>query len=154
VPEEEAVIYRGRIRMPYTWAVGETGSFFLTQLRDHARIWGTRCPQCRRTMVPPRRNCPRCLAKTHWLQLEPRGSLVTYTVVHYRHRIHPPQEPLIYGVIKLEGADTGLTHLLGEVDPADLRPGLLLEAVFKEPEQRRGHILDILYFRPREVTGS
>ena len=61
---------------------------------------------------------------------------------------------MIYGVIKLEGADTGLTHLLGEVDPADLRPGLLLEAVFKEPEQRRGHILDILYFRPREVTGS
>jgi len=52
----------------------------------------------------------------------------------------------MYGIIRLDGSTTGLVHLLGEVDPAALHPGLRVEPVFRD--QRTGHILDISHFRP------
>ena len=59
---------------------------------------------------------------------------------------HTMATPFIYGIILLDGADTGLTHFLGEVDPEDMRIGMRVEAVFQE--EREGSILDIKYFRP------
>ncbi len=147
---EEAIFYEGRIRMPYKWAVGETGSFFLTQLRDYARLWGARCPGCAMVFMPPRKNCPRCVVvNTTWVELSPRGVLESFTVIHFSEpALEPSEPPYIIGIIKLDGADTGLTHLVDEVDPGALRSGMRMEAVFKEKEQRRGEIRDLLYFRP------
>jgi len=147
---EENIFYDGRIRMPYKWAVGKTGSFFLTQLRDHARIWGSRCPDCEMVFMPPRKNCPRCLVTdTTWVELPPRGVLETFTVVHFSEpSLQPMKPPYIYGIVKLDGADTGLTHLVNEIEPDSLCPGMRMEAVFKKANQRRGEITDLLYFRP------
>ncbi len=153
---EENIIYDGRIRMPYKWAAGKTSSFFLTQLRDHAKIWGTRCSLCQMIFVPPRKNCPRCVtADTTWVELPPRGILQTYTEIHFSEPLLQPLEPpYMYGVVKLEGADTGLTHFLGEVEPEKLRSGMRMEAVFKKKEDRCGLITDLLYFRPEGGSGS
>jgi hypothetical protein len=52
----------------------------------------------------------------------------------------------VIAVIKLDGADTGFTHLLGEVDEKKLKIGLKVEPVFAR--ERKGHILDIRYFKP------
>jgi len=54
--------------------------------------------------------------------------------------------PYPVGIIKLDGADTGMCHLLGEVVPEDIKIGMRVEAVFQE--QRKGNILDIAYFKP------
>ena len=72
--------------------------------------------------------------------------MVTYTVTHYPLPVHPAKEPLLYAVIQLDGADTGLTHLLGEVELDKITIGMKVEAVFKE--EREGNILDIKHFRP------
>jgi len=61
-------------------------------------------------------------------------------------------EPLIYGLIRLDGADTNFVHLLGEIDPAAIEIGMRVEAVFKE--ERGGSILDIAYFKPIRSTGK
>jgi hypothetical protein len=58
----------------------------------------------------------------------------------------PVEPPIIYGVVQLDGADTGFVHMLGEVDPEQLRIGMRVQAVFKD--ERSGGILDIRYFRP------
>jgi uncharacterized OB-fold protein len=42
-------------------------------------------------------------------------------------------------------------HLLGEVAPDDVSIGMAVEAVWMPEEERRGSILDIRYFRPREA---
>ena len=81
----------------------------------------------------------------------PNSAVVTYTVNYYPLPIHPAKEPLVYGIIQLDGADTGLTHIIGEVDPSKVHIGMRVEAVFKE--QREGNILDIMYFRPVEKGG-
>ncbi len=149
----EALVHEGRIRMPYNWSVGETGSHFFHELRYNGQIWGTRCNQCAQVFMPPRKSCPQCLEpRTTWIQLPPEGSLITYTVVRYSvPDIHPVEAPYACGVILLDGADTGLVHLLGEVDFDLIKEGMRVEAVLKDKEQRKGNILDIQYFRP--VTG-
>jgi uncharacterized OB-fold protein len=53
--------------------------------------------------------------------------------------------PIVYGVIQLDGADTGFVHMLGEVDSEQLRIGMRVQAVFKE--KREASILDIKYFK-------
>jgi hypothetical protein len=56
------------------------------------------------------------------------------------------ETPLVYGIIQLDGADTGFVHMLGEIEPEQLRIGMRVQAVFKE--KRKASILDIKYFKP------
>jgi hypothetical protein len=142
------IIYHGHIKMPYNWSVGETGSRFFAELRDHQKIWGTKCPDCGTVFLPPRKNCPVCMVQIkEWVEIEPKGTLETYTAVSYYSPVLPPAKgQLIYGIVKLDGADTGLVHLLGEVDPEDIQIGMRVEAVFNQNPQ--GNIHDIAYFKP------
>ncbi|TAK29605.1 MAG: Zn-ribbon domain-containing OB-fold protein [Chloroflexota bacterium] len=144
----EPMVYKGRIRMPYNWTAGETASRFFSELRERAQIWGTKCPACGMVFVPPKKTCGRCLKPAmEWVQVAPTGTLVTYTVVHYKEpAIHPIEAPFAYGIVRLDGADTGLVHLLGEVGPSEFVSGMRVEAVFEE--ERQGSLLDIKYFRP------
>lgn len=138
------------IKVPYGWDAGEYASKFFTEIRDNGRILGTRCSSCGKTYIPPRSTCPECFDRiTEWVELSKRGSLLTYTVVDYEvPLIQPSEPPIIYGIIKLDGADTGFVHILGEVDPDELEPGLRVEAVLRDEEEREGNVLDIKYFRP------
>ena len=80
------------------------------------------------------------------MEVGDRGTVETYTIVHYPSAVQPVPTPLIYGIIKLDGADTGLAHRISETDYEKLRIGMRVQAVFKE--ERVGNMLDILYFRP------
>jgi hypothetical protein len=143
----EAMVHHSRIKVPYTWSVGETGSRFFVELRDHRRILGRRCEGCRTVYVPPRKMCARCFQDTGaWVEVGPEGTLLTYTIVRYANELQPVKAPLAYGIIQLDGASTGLVHLLGDVDLKAIRSGMRLAPVFQE--KRAGTILDIAYFRP------
>jgi uncharacterized OB-fold protein len=39
-------------------------------------------------------------------------------------------------------------HLLGEVDPKDIKIGMKVKAVWKDPKDRTGAITDIKYWKP------
>ena len=67
--------------------------------------------------------------------------------MHYSEPIHPEVDaPLVYGVIQLDGADSGMTHLIGGIDPDAIEIGMRVTPVFIE--NRNGNILDIVYFKP------
>ncbi len=141
------LVYESRIKVPYTWSVGEIGSRFLIELRDHKRIFGTRCPQCDLVYIPPRKHCGHCFSKIEeWVELGHQGSLITYTIVRYESSALPTNPPFAYGIILLDRASTGLVHFLGEVNFEEIKPGMRVEAVFKD--ERTGDIMDIRYFRP------
>jgi len=147
---EEIIIHRSGIKVPYTWSAGAYATRFFTELKDNKKIWGTKCPKCNCTYIPPRKNCPKCFVNiTEWVELGNTGTLLTYTIVRYKEPLIQPMEPpYAYGIIKLDGANTGLTHLLGEVDLNKIKPGMRVQAVFRE--KREGNILDIKYFKPLE----
>jgi uncharacterized OB-fold protein len=67
----------------------------------------------------------------------------------------PLDPPEIPAVIRLDDtSEGGFLHKLGEVDPADVRIGMAIEAVWRDPSERTGSILDIAYFRPRAGAGG
>ncbi len=151
--DAEPLVYKSRIKVPYSWQAGETASYFLTQLRDEMTIWGKQCNKCGKVLVPPRKSCPFCFIDTaEWIQLSGEGIVETFTVVKRDTSIQPVKAPFAYAVIRLNGSDTGLVHILGEVEPDDIREGMRVKAVFAE--KRTGSLLDIAYFRPLDNTGG
>lgn len=143
---DEILIFKQTLQVPYNYSAGAVVSRFLLALRDEKKILGIKCPKCQIVYVPPRVTCGRCFSRmSDWVELSGRGRLESFTVVNYSESTHPVKAPFILGAIKLEGADTGLTHLIGEAKEQDLKIGAILEPVFQE--HRIGHILDIKYFR-------
>jgi uncharacterized OB-fold protein len=142
------LMYPSRVKLPCTWHVGKTGSRFYMELKENCQIWGTKCPQCDFVYVPPKSTCPRCFSDINeWIEIGRVGTLLTYTQVHYSvPGIQPEKPPYFLGIIRLDGASTGLVHLLGEVNIAELNTGIRMEAVFRK--KREGNYLDIKYFRP------
>ncbi len=151
--EERLDVIAETVALPYTWTTGPTLARFLEGLKEK-RILATRCPQCRRVMVPARLFCPRCFVDTNeWLELPDRGRLRTFTIVNFTYAGQPKAPPYAIGIIELEGADVGLLHFVGDVDLSDLeaaarrlRPGLPVKAVWSQ--ERRGRITDIEHFAP------
>ena len=145
---QEILVMDGRIKVPYNWSAGETGTRYLESLRDDKRFLGTRCPTCEIVYHIPRMHCPDCFEEcAEWVDLGSEGTLVTYTIVRKAHpQLAPLPTPFGYGVIKLDGATTGFLHLLSEFEDGELAAGARVEAVFAE--ERTGSIMDVAYFRP------
>jgi uncharacterized OB-fold protein len=143
----DVFIYHGKIFIPNTYTAGATGSRFLIELRDNKRIMGTRCPACDKVYVPARSVCKYCFAQLdQWQEVSDTGTLTTYTVAGRSNGVQPVEPPIIYGIIQLDGASTGLVHMLGEVEFEKLVIGMRVKAVFRE--KRTASILDIKYFKP------
>ena len=143
----EPIVDHQDLKVPYRYSMGAITSKFFIEIRERKKILGIKCPQCNVVYVPPRSTCGRCFSLLkEWVEVSNRGTLRTYTVVHYPTPVQPVPPPLIYGIIKLDGADTGLAHLISETDYDRLSIGMRVEAVFKE--ERAGNMLDIKYFKP------
>lgn len=140
--------YQTRLR--YSWTSGVAIGRFLRGLKN-GELWGRECDGCKRTMVPPRMYCEECFRPTdRWVRLRDSGRIVTYSIAYVNFDASRRSEPILIGVIELEGASPmmGVLHLLGEVSPEDIRVGARVEAVWKEAGEREGAITDIRYFRP------
>ncbi len=131
----------------YTHSAGPVRSKFLLYLRDQQKLMGTKCSICGRVYMPARSVCLECYEDMEeWVEVSKEGVLETYTIRYEQSPMFPSGGPIAMGVIKLDGADTGFVHRLGEVDFKEIRIGMRLEAVFSDLP--RGDIRDIRYFRP------
>jgi len=140
-------VHRSRISVPYSWWAGDTASRFFRNIRDEQRLSGTTCEQCRKVYIPPRKTCPTCFTPIEsWVDVAGHGTLISYTVARRQLRAIPKPVPVIFGLIRLDGANTALLHYIDEVDPDDVSIGMRLEVSFAE--ERSGGIQDIQYFRP------
>jgi hypothetical protein len=145
----EARAWLGEMPVESRYTVGLAGERFFREIKDNARFMGTSCESCGITYVPPRLYCERCFAKLDdWVEVEPTGTVHTYTVLHLALDGSPLERPEILAFIKLDGSDGGIVHRLGEVDPNEVKIGMRVEAVFKPEAEREGSINDIRYFRP------
>ena len=143
----DVFVYHGKIFIPNTYTAGLTGSRFLIELRDNKKIMATRCPECNQVYVPARSVCKYCYAQLdEWVEVSDTGTVETYTVDGHTNSVQPVNPPIVYGIIKLDGATTGLVHMISGVDFEKLVIGMRVKAVFAE--KRVGSILDIKYFKP------
>jgi uncharacterized OB-fold protein len=151
--EEEILIMPGAWNLPFRHTAGRFASRFFRELRDNKKIFGVRCPDCRRVLLPPRPLCERCLASIdEWVEVAHQGTLEAFTICYVPFLGLPPP-PIATIMVKLDGADTCLSHVMGGVDLSDVEKarelvkiGMRLEAVWRD--ERKGEISDIQHFRP------
>jgi len=147
--ELEPFVFAGKLDIPNTYSAGMVGSRFLIELRDNKKIMGIKCPTCNRVYVPPRSTCKYCFGKlSELIEVSQKGTLLTYAVAYQQNPVQPLETPIAFGIVQLDGADTGFVHMLGEVEPGQLKIGMKVKAVFKVKKERQASILDIKYFKP------
>jgi uncharacterized OB-fold protein len=144
--KDEILVAEQTLQVPFNYSAGPVASRFLIALRDEKKIMALKCPGCGRVTVPPRALCGGCGKKMEeWVEVGPAGELVNFTEVHYHESVHPAKAPFAIGIVKLEGASTGITHLV-RAPGGKFEIGMRVKAVFAD--KRRGHYLDIECFEP------
>ncbi|HLE15337.1 MAG TPA: Zn-ribbon domain-containing OB-fold protein [Anaerolineales bacterium] len=136
----------------YAWDTGTAIGSYLAALKE-GFLLGGRCSTCRRTVIPPRVVCEWCFRPMdEYVPLQDTGTVNTYSLCYVTWDVQRIREPEIPAVIEIDGASPlhGILHKLGEVDPQQVRIGMRVRAVWKEPAERQGAITDILYFKPIE----
>lgn len=144
----ERLVVRTPMELTWRYASGAAVEAFCAGLKER-RIRALQCPDCARRYLPPRPLCGNCHRRlSAWVPVEDTGTLEAWTVVHLpildgrTGRKRP--SPYGMGLIRLDGADTTLNHYLAESDPARLRIGMRVQAVWRD--DLRGAMDDILHF--------
>ena len=133
----------GELPVAFRYTPGVANTAFFEALRDRGVLLGSRCAACAMTYLPARLFCERCFAELAAdVECEPRGTLESWTVGHVGIDDEPLTDPVMLGLVKLDGADTVLLHFL----LARAEIGARVIVVLKE--HRIGSILDIEGFRP------
>ncbi len=145
---EHCYVMDGKLALPYQYFAGRVGSKFIIALRDKKQILGVKCNKCDKVFVPPRQTCERCFEdlSESWVELSDTGEVTNFTVVRYDDGHLPRKPPYILALIKLDGADTPMAHILEGIDPEGVDIGMKVKAVFAE--ETTNTILDIDHFEP------
>jgi uncharacterized protein len=137
----------------YAWDTGVAISRYLAELKN-GKIIGKKCRSCNRIMIPPRMFCELCFRPSgDWVYLQDSGVVNTFSICYVNwdaSRIKEGQKPYLPAVIEIDGATEGMgiMHLLGEVEPEQIKIGMKVKAVWKPESERTGSITDIKYFKP------
>jgi uncharacterized OB-fold protein len=138
------------IRFPYKRSLGPVIGAFLTGLAQQ-RILGIRCGD--RVLCPPLEWNPETgaeLVHDELVEVGPAGTVVSWSWVSAPTEQHPLGHPFAFALIRLDGADTALVHVVdaGSIDA--MSTGMRVAARWKE--NRSGHITDIDAFAPGEAS--
>jgi len=147
-------IIEAEARVPYELAVGPTWHRFYEGFKKE-KIFGTRCSQCDRVLVPARSFCSRCFVDMdEWVEVSQEGAVISWVITNYEYFGMPTKPPFINAAVLLDGTDCGFMHLMGGVDLSDLdrvgenvKTGMKVRAVWRK--EKTGCIMDIKYFEPK-----
>ena len=134
------------LEFPYKHSTGETIGRFLAGLKEQGKIWGQRAAG-QGVVVPPLGYSETDgTGGGEWVEVSDHGVVTAVAVVHEPlDGLHPFSEPFAFVLVKLDGADTALPHVVR--DPAGLAVGSRVEAVWKPAAERAGSLRDIETFR-------
>ena len=143
---EPVTIVETPIRLDYSYTPGVASSRFLRSI-ERGEIVGQRCPTCGMVYVPPRGACSMCgVATDEEIVLSGRGTITTFCVTQIPSPGLVP--PYVTAWIRLDGSDITSMFLVQECDPADVRLGMRVEAVWVDESERVASLGNIRYFRP------
>ncbi len=129
---------------PYQRTLGPIIGPFLTALRD-GRILGIRCGS--RVICPPiEYDLDTCeTLSPDFVEVGPVGTVENWTWIAEPSAKHPFQEPFAFAQVKLDGADTAMTHAVKAAGREVMSSGMRVKVQFRE--ERVGAITDV-YFVP------
>ena len=135
------------MEFPYKHSTGEVIGRFLAGLKEQKTIWGQRA-HGQGVVVPPLGYSEVDGSEGgEWVAVRPTGVDTAVARVHKPiARLHPSETPFAFVLVKLDGADTALAHIV--TDDADrVKVGARVEAVWKPEAERVGSVRDIASFK-------
>jgi uncharacterized OB-fold protein len=136
------------IQLRYQHSASAEESRYLRALAA-GKIFGQRCPGCSKVYVPPRGACPTCGVPTQTdVPLPDIGTVTTFCVVNVPFQGQRVPTPYVAASVLLDGADIPFQHLILGCEPADVRMGMRVRAVWKPPEQWGTTAENISHFEP------
>jgi len=135
------------MEFPYKHSTGEVVGRFLAGLKEQKKIWGQRAAG-QGVVVPPQGYSEVDGSPAgEWVEVGTQGTVTAVAKVREPlERLHPCAAPFAFVLVRLDGADTALAHIVTE-DIDRLRVGARVEAVWAPDDQRRGSLRDIECFR-------
>jgi hypothetical protein len=134
------------ISFPYKRSLGPVVGAFLTGLAQQ-RILGIRCGV--RVLCPPLEWDPETgaeLVHDDLVEVGPAGTVTSWNWVSAPTEQHPLQHPFAFALIRLDGTDTTLVHVVDAESIDAMATGMRVAPRWKE--DRTGHITDISAFVP------
>jgi uncharacterized OB-fold protein len=131
----------------YRHSTGETIGRFLAGLKEQRKIWGRRAAGQGVVVPPVGYSEIDGSPAAEWVEVGPAGTVTAFAIVRRPvERLHPLGRPFAFVLVRLDGADTALPHVVTE-GLARLRVGARVEAVWKADGDRVGSLRDIECFR-------
>ena len=146
---QEPVTYiKTPVALHYNYSIGAGQSTFMRAIRE-GRILGARCPDTGKVYVPPRLTSVETASPmTELVELPDRGVVYTYCIVNIKFYEQVLEVPYAYAHVLLDGADLPIMHLIQECPVAEIRPGMRVQAVWKDPSEWTESMENIRYFKP------
>jgi uncharacterized OB-fold protein len=136
------------VRLHYLHSASAEESRYLRGLQE-GKIIGQRCPVCGKVYVPPRGACPvDGVPTTTDVELPDVGTVTTFCVVNVPFQGQRVPAPYVAAQVLLDGADIAFQHLILGCDPADVRMGMRVRAVWKPREEWGTTSENIDHFEP------
>ncbi len=119
----------------FLYSYGQLSRFF-RELKDNARLMGTRCPKCGDLRCPPHPNCQKCYIPTEWIPVPSTGTVWSYTIVRSERNLPPDYTgpvPFVLSLVEIDGCDNVYPEQILEIDrPEDVKIGMRVKAGFRE----------------------
>ena len=137
---------------PSSLAVQHTASrpesIFLRALKE-GTLLGARSGDNGKVYFPPREADPATGKELdQFVELPDTGTVTTFAIINIPFAGQKIKPPYVAAYILLDGADIPFLHLVTEIDAAEVRMGMRVQAVWKPLEERDFGIDTIDYFRP------
>ncbi|MEV6599989.1 OB-fold domain-containing protein [Actinoplanes sp. NPDC051346] len=135
------------IRLHYRHTTSVEEDRYLRALAQ-GRLLGQRCPVCRKVYVPPR-VCPADgVPPEEEVAVADRGTITTFCVVNVPFAGQRLEPPYVVAQVLLDGADIPLSHLIVGCPADQVRMGMRVAAVWREPERWSTTPENIAHFAP------
>jgi uncharacterized protein len=136
------------VNLAYDYAASPEETKFFRGLAE-GKLFGQRCPKCEKVYIPPRGACPvDGVPTTDEVELPDHGTVTTFCIVNVPFLGQKIEPPYVSAYVLLDGADIAFLHLILDIDAADVRMGMRVEAVWKPREEWGTSLDNIKYFRP------
>jgi hypothetical protein len=149
--KEEFISVEILSKISYNWSMGPYSGSLFTEMKENKKIWGIRCPKCKKLLFPPEAMCGYCFTevKDDWEEIGDEGTIVQFTKAgmpifdNRTGKFAFSERPLAN--IQFDKGPY-IMHWLEEKDIEKLRLGMRVKAVWREQGRGRGYE-DIMYFR-------
>ncbi|TQK42850.1 hypothetical protein FBY35_4292 [Streptomyces sp. SLBN-118] len=146
-PSPDLLIAPLVVEFPFTRSLGPVQSAFLTGLRERT-VLGVKAADGT-VLVPPVEYDPVTAEEIRDLvEVGDTGTVTTWAWNPVPRRDQPPAQPFAWVLVRLDGADTALLHVLDAPGPEAVRTGMRVR--IRWAEERTGAITDIACFEQYE----